>query len=99
VNLVYAEEAERLIAHENAQWTAYAEYPLLFEQELDEAIEEIQKQPYRPVYATSPRGKIRRILMPKTAHHVYFLYSPETETIEIVSLSGGKKKEGPSFRR
>ena len=73
MNLVYAEEAERLIAHENAQWTAYAEYPLLFEQELDEAIEEIQKQPYRPVYATSPRRKIRRILMPKTAHHVYFI--------------------------
>ena len=28
MNLVYTEEAERLIAHENAQWTAYAEYPL-----------------------------------------------------------------------
>ncbi len=50
MNLIYTEEAERLIAHENAQWAAYAEYPLLFEQELDEAIEEIQKQPYRPVY-------------------------------------------------
>ena len=35
MNLVYTEEAERLIARENAQWTAYAEYPLLFEQELD----------------------------------------------------------------
>jgi hypothetical protein len=64
---------------------------------LEEAIEEIQKQPYRAVYAASPRGKIRRILMPKTAHHVYYIYSPETETIEVVSLSGGKKKEGPSF--
>lgn len=99
MNLVYSEEAERLIAQENARWTAYAEYPLLFEQELDEAIEEIQEQPYRPVYANSSRGRIRRILMPKTAHHVYFIYSPETETIEVVSLSGGKKKEGPSFQK
>jgi hypothetical protein len=60
VNLVYTEEAERFIAHENAQW---------------------------------------RILMPKTAHHVYFIYWPETETIEVVSLSGGRRKEGPSFQR
>jgi hypothetical protein len=61
VNLVYTEEA-RLIAHENGQWTAYAEYPLLFEQEFDEAIEEIQKQPFRPVYATSSRGYWSRTL-------------------------------------
>jgi hypothetical protein len=37
--------------------------------------------------------------MPKTAHHVYFFYRPETETIEVVSLSGGKRKEGPTFRK
>lgn len=99
MKLVYTAEAERLIAYENGQWTAYADYPLLFERELDDAIEEIKKQPYRPVYANSSRGRIRRILMPKTAHHLYFIYSPETDTIEVVSLSGGKKKEGPGFQK
>lgn len=97
MKLVYSEEAERCIARENAAWTAYADYPLLFEEELETAIAAIQNSPDRPVYAMTRRGPVRRMLMPKTGHHVYFIHTRATHTIEIVSVSGGKRKKGPSF--
>jgi len=99
VKVVYSEEAERCIARENAAWCAYADHPLLFEDELEAALESIRQNPNGPVYEMTRRGPVRRALMPKTGNHVYFLFVRETQTIEIVSVAGGKRKRGPVFDR
>jgi len=99
VNVIYSEEAERCIARENAGWSAYADHPLLFEEELELTIESIKRNPKRPVYQVTRRGPVRRALMPKTGNHVYFLFMEKTETVEIVSVAGGKRARGPSFER
>ncbi len=72
--------------------------PDLFEQELDAALERISARPksagtlYEQGNLEAP---VRRVLMPKTANHVYF--AVEGDEIVVVSIWGAPKKRGPKL--
>lgn len=51
--------------------------PELFVEELAAALELIREQPNTPaVHAVTPQGAVRRVLMPKTRSHVYYVHYP-----------------------
>jgi len=99
VKVVYSEEAERCIARENAAGARTRITLFSSRMSLRRRWSQIQQNPNRPVYEMTRRGPVRRALMPKTGNHVYFLFFQETQTIEIVSVAGGKRKRGPVFDR
>jgi plasmid stabilization system protein ParE len=68
--------------------------PNLFDQELAAALEQIQTAPsVGAVYPSSFGRTVRRLLMPKTKKHVYYLVR-ENEIV-VVSVWGAPRARGP----
>lgn len=69
--------------------------PALFEQELKAALARIRAAPtlgvvYRPGHFEVP---VRRVLLPKTRHHVY--YAVEQRVVVVLSVWGAQQRQDP----
>ena len=70
--------------------------PALFLDELDAAVEQLATAPYSGV--GYPRARIegmRRLLMPRTRHHVYYTVANEQELVRIHAVWSTSRRGGP----
>ncbi len=69
---------------------------MLFDEELHSAIETIQAQPsIGGVYRTVEGEVLRRVLLPKTAQHVYYAVDEANEIVIVYSVWGARRGRGP----
>ncbi len=97
MNIKYALRALKEIEQCARWWVAHRDARFLFEEELAAAIRQIRSVPqlgriYRVVGARIQR----RVLMPKTEHHVYYRFE-EPDLILILSVWGARRKRGPNL--
>lgn len=95
--LAVAHQAAEQIDAAHAWWAANRPAaPELFEAELLAAIERILQHPDsgQPYDHPTVPG-VRRALLRRSAHHLYYLYRPEADTVLLLALWGGEKKAKP----
>jgi plasmid stabilization system protein ParE len=97
VNVKYALRALKEIERCDRWWIAHRDATSLFEEELAATIGLIRSDPgLGRVYRVVGTMVQRRILMPKTAHHLYYrLEGPDL--ILVLSVWGARRKRGPNL--
>ena len=74
--------------------------PDLFEEELTVAVARLRSAPL--MIGRQIRnpfiGGVRRILMPRTRTHLYYIVDEVLRVVTIISVWGAMKGEGPDFR-
>jgi plasmid stabilization system protein ParE len=72
--------------------------PDLFARELRDTLEMLRTTPGAGVgFPIRRRPTLRRILMPRTQHHIYFRVDEKTKTIHILGLGGTPKAHPPKL--
>lgn len=72
--------------------------PALFLDELEETFQYICKVRSAGVrWPTPRRPNLRRILMPRTNNHVYFVVDDVTDTVQVYALWGAPKGRTPKL--
>ncbi len=99
MKVVFAEGIEVIVDTMDMWWRSNRlSAPHLFTQELAEALERIVEQPDRfPAYKETQRGTVRRVLMPRTRNHVYYVHRPNEDLVIIVSVWGGPRGSHPKL--
>jgi plasmid stabilization system protein ParE len=96
VKLVFARRALREIERSARWWVEHRDARGLFEGELAQALQQIRDDPNCGQLYRHVRGREqRRVLMPKTARHVYF--RREAEDVMILSMWGARRGRGPKL--
>lgn len=96
MNLVVTQRALRDIERCARWWVSHRDARGLFAEELDEALTRIRQDPLLGAVYRVVRGREqRRVLMPKTAHHVYFRVDGE----DVIGLTvwGARRGRPPSL--
>lgn len=95
----FTAEAEQAVEEMDAWWREHRRAsPALFADELVLALSNIREQPNVPaVHSVTGQGVVRRVLMPKTRSHVYYVYYPEQQLARIISVWGGPRGAGPKL--
>ncbi len=92
------EEARSQYRAASAWWREHRDAKALLAQELLSAIRHLQVAPETGQIYAKRRGRvIRRWLMPKTEHHIYYRFDRETEVLVIYSIWGGCRRRGPKL--
>ena len=72
--------------------------PTLFEDELTQAIETLCEQPHAgTVYDPVAAARVRRLLLPKSEQHVYYVVDEAAEVVVIHTIWGARRGRGPKF--
>jgi len=72
--------------------------PDLFLDELAKAEDLLRASPEMgTVYAEHKSGKVRRILLTKTQHHLYYRYRTERDELTVLMVWGTPKGRGPKL--
>jgi plasmid stabilization system protein ParE len=97
--LEVAPQAKTQIETIGAWWRANREAaPELFAHELANALERLTARPRSGVLYTKRRGPtIRRLLLPKTHHHVYFSYDEAADLVEVRAVWHAARGSGPTL--
>jgi plasmid stabilization system protein ParE len=97
VNVKYALRALKQIEQCDRWWKEHRDAKSLFEEELATAIRQIRFEPeLGQIYRVVGTLVQRRILMPKTATHLYYrLEGPDL--ILVLSVWGARRKRGPKL--
>ena len=70
--------------------------PDLFWRELEAAVELLQTSPLiGPVYAAAPVSGVRRMLIGRSRHHVYWEFDASLRTVTITALWHAERGSGP----
>jgi plasmid stabilization system protein ParE len=70
--------------------------PLLFEQELEDALNRLLTMPNLGMrYPTARHPGLRRLLLPRTEYHLYFAVERDGMVLAIHSLWGARRGRGP----
>ncbi len=95
----FTEEAAQAVEEMDAWWREHRRAsPELFVDELESALWRIRELPSVPaVHAVTSQGVVRRVLMPKTRSHVYYVHYPAQELVRIISVWGGPRGAGPKL--
>lgn len=97
MKIQYAQRALAEIAVCDQWWKANRDLKLLFEEELAAVVFRICSDPrLGQAYRTTPAGQQRRMLMPKTGHHLYYRFEAP-DLVYILSVWGARRKRGPSL--
>jgi plasmid stabilization system protein ParE len=97
VRLVFARRALREIDRAARWWVANRDARTLFEEELAQALRQIRTEPgIGQVYRVVRGREQRRLLMRKTARHVYYRVEAP-ERILILSVWGARRGRGPKL--
>ncbi len=71
---------------------------MLFTEELEWTFRYICQRPNAGIgWPTSRRPALRRILMPRTENHVYFVVDDKTQTVRVLSVWGGPRGTTPKL--
>jgi len=49
------------------------------------------------VYAEHKSGVVRRVLLTRTSHHLYYRYHPDREELVVLAVWGAPKERGPKL--
>ncbi|MBI3201759.1 MAG: type II toxin-antitoxin system RelE/ParE family toxin [Myxococcales bacterium] len=49
------------------------------------------------IYSEHERGTVRRVLLPKTHHHLYYRYRPDRDELVVLSVWGAPRERGPKL--
>ncbi len=81
----------------DAWWRANRQgSPSAFAQDFAAVIASIQCLPFtRPPHVTLPRGVVRRWLLPRTNHHVYYTVDDSADVVRIIGVWGGPRGSLP----
>ena len=92
-----SDEAREQVIEMSAWWVDHRDKaPDLCDRELADAFAKISEMPtWLPVYQRRPSGDVRRVLMPKTRNHVYYLCL-EGEVL-VIAVDGGPKGREPAL--
>ena len=97
MKLVFARRALREIDRAARWWVAHRDARTLFEEELAEVLRQVRANPrLGQVYRVVRAREQRRILMRKTAQHVYYRIDGP-EQILVLSVWGACRGRGPKL--
>jgi plasmid stabilization system protein ParE len=99
MHLRLAKRAQRDIERKGGWWVENRPYaPSLFFDELDEMLEQLRATPGCGVrWPTARRPPLRRILMPATQSHVFFVVDEEASVIEVLTVRGAAREKAPKL--
>jgi len=99
VRVILAEGLDVDIEAMDSWWRGHrSKAPEIFVEEFGLARNLIASHPkIYPVYKETSRGTVRRVPMPKTRNHVYYVHREAEELIIIVSVWGGPRDRGPDL--
>lgn len=97
MNVTFAQRAVAEIEVCDRWWKANRDLKRLFQEELAAVIFRISTDPnLGQVYRIAPVGQQRRMLMPKTGHHLYYRFEAPDQ-VYILSVWGARRKRGPKL--
>ena len=77
-------------------WRANRAAADLFDEELEAILERLAVAPERTAkYRESNRRTVRRLLMPRTSHHVYFEVDAGAGTVNVLAVWHTARGKGP----
>jgi plasmid stabilization system protein ParE len=100
VRIVHRPEADVHIRTANEWWQANGTRPTAFLDELDRYLDLIESNPDigRP-YKHRRLAHTRRVLMPETKYHIYYLRDPEHNEVIILAVWSAVRGRAPSIRK
>ena len=92
-----APRAETHIRRVSAWWREHRPAaPDLFAHEVADALDLLAVAPTLGVYYAERRGRvIRRLLLPRSQHHIYFTYDETADVLEVRAVWHAKRGRGP----
>ena len=98
MNVEILEEARSQYRAASAWWREHRDAKALLAQEFLAAVHHLKRCPETgQVYMTRRGRVIRRWLMPKTQHHVYYRFDRESDLLVIYSIWGGRRGRTPKL--
>ena len=96
MKIVLLDEAQRRFEAEDEWWREHRDAKELFVEEFEQALEQLKSMPGIGQRYRLTRGKlIQRLLMKKTACHVYYFYDRKNDLVEVHSIWGARRERGP----
>jgi len=97
VRITYTKRADRCANAINDWWQANGDDPDHFIEELRETLDRLRDNPeLGPVYvAKRSRRQVRRILLTKTGHYLYYRINHSADLIEVAMIWGTSRARGP----
>jgi hypothetical protein len=98
VKIVLLDEAQRRFEAEDRWWRENRDAKELFATEFQGILGQLSSAPGLGQHYRRARGKlIQRVLMKKTRCHVYYSHDQERDLVEIHSISGARRRRGPTL--
>jgi plasmid stabilization system protein ParE len=98
VQIILLDEAQRRFEAEDAWWREHRDAQELFCEEFAQTLDQLTASPGIGQRYRLLRGKlIRRVLMRKTACHVYYFHDQERDCVEVHSIWGARRERGPQL--
>lgn len=95
MKLIFTRRALRDVERHAKWWAEHRDAKTLFEEELAYVLRQIRADPKRArVYRVARGHEQRRVLMSKTARHVYYRLEG-TDTVLILAVWGARRRREP----
>jgi plasmid stabilization system protein ParE len=96
VNVILLDEAQRQLEAEDAWWREHRDAKDLLIEEFEQALRHLSESPSTGQRYRWNRGKlVQRWLMRKTGCYLYYFHDRERGVVEIHSLWGARRGQGP----
>lgn len=99
MKFVVSKRARRQIEKIQSWWIENrSDAPALFLDELAEAERSLRSTPtLGAIYTAHRSGVIRRVLLTRTHHHLYYRYLPQEEELTVLAVWGAPRERGPKL--
>ena len=98
MKFLVSKRARAHLERSQAWWIANRDARALLLEELGAAEQDIRANPHIGViYATHEGGDVRRILLPKTKHHLYYRYRADRDEVTVLAIWGAPRSRGPKL--
>ena len=93
----FTKEAQGDARRERSRWRAYRDSKGLFDEELAESKKYLATGPKLAVYGILAGRPVRRLQMPKTQVHLFYVIYEELDLVRIVTMWGSRRGDPPEF--
>lgn len=99
MKIIVSRRARRQIEKIQAWWVENRpDAPALFLDELSSARQLFRVSPeLGSIYAEQKAGLVRRVLLARTGHHLYYRYRPERRELTVLIVRGPIRQRGPKL--
>jgi hypothetical protein len=96
VQIVTSDKARRQLEKEDEWWSRNRDSPDLFADDFEQALSHLKAAPDSGQQYCHVRGRlIRRWLMKKSRHHVYYWHDRTTDVLNILAVWSATRGHGP----